>query len=107
MPSSTTHNNTGAAKKKIETWPAGISPGCSALLRRNACPHNALAAQRQAGDGPAKTFALSLYDYLLSGDTVAEAVRKARLTARQQGDPTWLAYSVYAHPNARVVSVNR
>ena len=58
-------------------------------------------------DGPAKTFALSLYEHLLDGDTVAEAVRKARLVARQQGDPTWLAYSVYAHPNARVVSGNQ
>ena len=58
-------------------------------------------------DGPAKTFALSLYEHLLDGDTVAEAVRQARLIARQQGDPTWLAYSVYAHPNARVLSINR
>jgi len=39
----------------------------------------------------------------LDGDTVAEAVREGRLASRCPGNPTWLAYSVYAHPNARVV----
>jgi hypothetical protein len=42
------------------------------------------------------------YHALLAGATVAEAVQKARLEARKLGDPTWAAYSVYAHPHARV-----
>lgn len=53
-------------------------------------------------DSLALTFASALYEGLLAGQTVAEAVRQARLAARKDGDPTWLAYSLYAHPNARL-----
>ena len=61
-----------------------------------------LAPMWTVSDDPALTFARSLYGGLLSGQTVAESVRQARLEARTPGDPTWLAYSVYAHPNARL-----
>lgn len=54
-------------------------------------------------DDSALTFAHTFYQHLLQGDTIAEATYQARRAARQTGDPTWLAYSVYAHPNARVV----
>jgi hypothetical protein len=54
-------------------------------------------------DDGAITFARAFYAALGSGATVAESVRAARQAAHAQGDPTWLAYSVYAHPNARVV----
>ena len=54
-------------------------------------------------DANALTFAETFYGELLDGATVAEAVRLGRQAARAAGDPTWLAYSVYAHPNARVL----
>ena len=53
-------------------------------------------------DANALAFAEKFYRQLSSGATVAEAVRAGRQAARAVGDPTWLAYSVYAHPNARV-----
>ncbi len=54
-------------------------------------------------DGPALDFARAFYERLLAGEALAAAVRAGRLAAREAGDPTWLAYSVYGHPNARVV----
>jgi CHAT domain-containing protein len=53
-------------------------------------------------DKAALQMARSFYERLLAGDTVAEAARKARREARKLGDPSWLAYSLYAHPNATV-----
>ena len=52
-------------------------------------------------DESAKQFALHFYARLLTGDTVADAMHYARSQIRASGDPTWLAYSLYAHPNAR------
>ena len=40
---------------------------------------------------------------LLDGATVAEATVASREQARADGDATWLAYAVYAHPHARLV----
>lgn len=51
-------------------------------------------------DERALVFAQVFYNELLNGSIVAEAVRQARLATRTPGDPTWLAYTVYAHPNA-------
>ena len=53
-------------------------------------------------DESARRFAQRFYALLLEGDTVAQALHGARDMVRQTGDPTWLAYSVYAHPNARL-----
>ncbi|HEY7415877.1 MAG TPA: CHAT domain-containing protein [Ktedonobacteraceae bacterium] len=56
-------------------------------------------------DGAALKFSKTVYRALFEGETVAEAVRQGRLAARRLGDPTWLAYSLYAHPNARIVEL--
>ena len=54
-------------------------------------------------DEAAHAFARAFYDRLLKeGMTIGEAVQAARLAIRRQGDPTWLAYTVFAHPLAKV-----
>ncbi|MGN6753503.1 MAG: DUF7379 domain-containing protein [Intrasporangium sp.] len=52
------------------------------------------------GDQPARTFVETFYEELLSGTPVALATVRARERARQAGDATWLAYVVYARPDA-------
>ena len=53
-------------------------------------------------DEAAYTFATEVYTRLLKGDAVGRAVRDARLAIRRSGDPTWLAYTVFADPLATV-----
>ncbi len=57
------------------------------------------------GDQTALAFSRVFYGALLDGDTVAEAARQAREAIKDR-DASWLAYSVYAHPNARVSSTS-
>lgn len=54
-------------------------------------------------DSAALKFSKAVYQSLFAGHTIAEAVRQGRLAAKREGDPTWLAYSLYAHPNARIL----
>lgn len=61
-----------------------------------------LAAQWSVTDKQALKFATQFYKSLGDGESVAQAVRTARRAARADGDPTWLAYSLYAHPSAVV-----
>ena len=53
-------------------------------------------------DQAAHDFAKAFYGQLLSGKTIGIAVQAARATVKASGDPTWLAYTVFAHPLARV-----
>ncbi len=58
----------------------------------------------EVDDAQAASFARSFYTALEDGATVAAATRQARLQVRQEfSDVTgWLAYTVYAHPGARL-----
>ena len=49
-------------------------------------------------------FARAFYEALREGKTIGKAVKEARAHIRNTKPPrlTWMAYSVYAHPNARV-----
>jgi hypothetical protein len=53
-------------------------------------------------DGSAAQFAGTFYQALLNGSTVGAAAREARTSINAASDPTWLAYSVYAHFGARL-----
>jgi hypothetical protein len=56
-------------------------------------------------DRLASEFARAFYDALCEGRSIGQAAQAARQQTCHQTlryNPTWLAYSVYAHPNARV-----
>jgi len=54
-------------------------------------------------DQAAYEFAREFYDQLLSGVPVGRAAQEARLSIRPLGDPTWLAYTVFADPLATMI----
>jgi hypothetical protein len=56
----------------------------------------------EANSESAYKFAVQFYRHLLEGKTVAEAARLARQSIKRAGDPTWLSYTVYANPLARL-----
>jgi CHAT domain-containing protein len=58
------------------------------------------------GDNTALTFARTFYERLLQGERLVDATRQARAAAKHAQEPTWLAYTVYGHPYARL-SVER
>jgi len=53
-------------------------------------------------DQAAHDFALAFYGRLLAGLPIGQAVREARAAIKPLGDPTWLAYTVFADPLATV-----
>ena len=53
-------------------------------------------------DQAAHDFARAFYGRLLAGLPIGEAVREARVAIKPLGDPTWLAYTVFAYPLAAV-----
>lgn len=60
----------------------------------------------KVSDSSASAFAQAFYFELLeNGATVGQAARTARAAVRAASDPTWLAYTVYAHPQARAASL--
>lgn len=56
------------------------------------------------GDKPAREFVAAFYQALDSGHTIARATLAGRRAAREAGDISWLSYTVYAHPDARLAN---
>lgn len=55
-------------------------------------------------DRAARPFAEAVYERLSAGDSLGHAVATARaIVSTTIGDPTWLAYTVYGDPDAKVV----
>ncbi len=59
----------------------------------------------EVNDRLAAIFSRAFYDALLSKQSLGAAFHTARLAvrAKQPGNPTWLAYTLYGDPNSRVV----
>ncbi|GGI48617.1 hypothetical protein BCL57_003320 [Agromyces flavus] len=53
-------------------------------------------------DDPASPFVEAFYDAFVEGSTIEEAAKAGRTAAREAGDPSGLAFAVYAHPEARL-----
>jgi len=47
-------------------------------------------------------FTKNLYSQLSKGISLGDAVKKARIDCRKDGDPSWLAYQLFGHPNMNV-----
>lgn len=64
-----------------------------------------LGPQWNVRDSVAFAFARAFYESLTRGETLGKAAKAARQAAREvaPGNPSWLAYAVYGHPNARVI----
>ena len=60
----------------------------------------------KAAESSAAQFSAELYAALREGKTLGAAINHARQEVRAADDPTWLAYTAYGHPDARVLSTN-
>ena len=52
-------------------------------------------------DESASAFQEAFYRHFLAGEPLGEAIRLARQDVKRLGDPTWLSYTAYSHPEAR------
>ena len=87
---------------------AGLSAGVAGFVDAFLRPFTKNGAGALVGalwsvdDKLAFAFAKSFYDELLGRKTLVEAVQAARQAAKGQNDLTWLAYTIYGNPFARV-----
>ena len=74
-----------------DRWIRGC--GCGAFL----------GPQWNVRNSVALAFARAFYESLVRSETLGLAARTARQAARKTAGPGWLGYSVYGHPNARIL----
>eukprot|EP01035_Chromulina_nebulosa_P034208 gene34208-biopygen22223 len=81
---------------------AGVSGFADAFLRPDSRRGAAafVGALWSIGDSLSLQFADTFYGALLDGDTLVDAVGKARKACADGSDFTWLAYTVYGNPAA-------
>jgi len=53
-------------------------------------------------DSTALRFTQMFYQKIANGVSLDDAVKESRNLARQRGDPSWLAYTLYAQPNSKI-----
>jgi len=82
----------------------GIGGWSEAFLRKDASGF--IGTLWSVGDTTALNFTKSLYKHLKEKKSLDESVKLARIEARDMaqanGDPSWLAYSLYAQPNTKL-----
>jgi CHAT domain-containing protein len=84
----------GASLTQLGGWAERfLAVGCSAFI----------GTLWKVSDDSAQKFARIFYDAICQGVTLGEACQRARSGVRAGGDPTWLAYCLYADPQATVV----
>ncbi|MEM9557434.1 MAG: CHAT domain-containing protein [Acidobacteriota bacterium] len=89
---------TGQALTGLGGWPqAVLEAGAGAFLGTSWAVADELAGRLSA----------VLYEQLLGGATLAEATQAGRDEIRVPGDPSWVAYCLYANPDARVGTPSR
>ena len=79
----------------------GINSWASKFLDAGASSF--IGAYWSISDSLAYDFAIKFYQELLQGNNIGKAVKEARMSIKKPGDPTWLAYTVFADPFATLM----
>ncbi len=83
----------GFSLTRIGGWAAAfLDAGASSFI----------GTQWSVSDDVAYGFTQAFYERLGNGISLGRAVQEARLACRQTGDPSWLSYQLYAHPNSKI-----
>jgi len=78
----------------------GIDSWANSFINAGACSF--IGTAWSVNDKIAFTFTKNLYRELAMGETLGESVRISRNQCKKDGNPSWLAYQLYGHPNARI-----
>lgn len=78
----------------------GIDSWATSFIKSCACAF--IGAMWSVDDEIAFRFTQNLYEQLANGETLGEAVRISVNKCKQVGNPSWLAYQLYGHPNGKI-----